>query len=40
MITYLKKIDLNAVRGFYMGRAYPIHTSGGKFCLIGALESL
>lgn len=38
MITYLKKIDLNAVRGFYMGRAYPIVVCA--LVLLGSLTGL
>ena len=38
MITYLKKLDINAIRAFYMGRIYPIVVCG--LVLFGSLTGL
>ena len=38
MITFLKKLDLNTIRGFYMGRLYPILVCA--LVLLGSLTGL
>ena len=38
MITFLKKLDLNTIRGIYMGRLYPILVCA--LVLLGSLTGL